>query len=574
MREVWTVSYDLLIKDARVVDGSGLPAYGADVGIREGRIVEIGRLGESARRTIHAGGLALAPGFIDHHTHLDAHLLWDPLARSSPEHGVTTVITGNCGLSLMPAKAGDESALIGTFVRVEAIPRSILESVDWRWNSVAEYLAAVGERAGVNVACMVGHNAVRQYVMGDDATEREATPDEIETMRGVLREAMREGAAGFTINRNHSHYRDDGKPLPSRLASEDEMLGLAGVLGEINAGVIQHSNMGAHRVQNIDWFARLGRASGRPVLWSSVNWRFDAPDLWRQQLAHVERYFAEGLRLYGNTNIIPTSNRFTLRNAQLFDEFPNWRSVLSLPPTERRQTLAQAGTRAKLRQDLVETPRPAGQPGFHRRWDLITVLRAQRPEHKILEGRTVVELAEASGADPLDAFLDLALQEDLETVFLSSNHPDDEVVAGIMRSPYTNIGMSDAGAHVAFLAGFGVSSLVLGHWVRQRHLMSLEEAVHRLTFKVASIFGFKDRGLVWPGWFADLVLFDPETVQALEPEEASDYPGGFQRMVQHARGVHYTIVNGEVLLEQGEHTGALPGRVIRNAWAAANSLAA
>jgi N-acyl-D-aspartate/D-glutamate deacylase len=556
------MAYDLVIKGAKVVDGSGLPAYMADVAVQDGRIAEIGRVNDSARRTIDADGLVLAPGFIDHHTHLDAHLLWDPVALSSPEHGVTSVVTGNCGLSLMPARPGDESALIGTFVRVEAIPREILESVEWRWKSTADYLAAVGQRLGVNAACMVGHNAVRQFVMGDDAAEREATADEIAAMQDVLRQSMREGAAGLTFNRNRSHFRDDGKPLPSRLAAEDEMIGLASVLSEFNAGVIQHSNMGAHTVENIDWFARLGRASGRPILWSSVNWRPDAPDLWRDQLAHVEGYFEEGLRLYGNTNIIPTSNRFTMRNAQVFDAYSTWRSIMTRPLPERKAALANPALRPALRDEIVNDSRPVGTPGARVRWDLVKVVKAQLPGNKALEGKTITDVSKSRGVDPLDLFLNLALEEDLETVFVRSEVPDDDVVAGIIRSPYTNIGMSDAGAHVAFTAGYGVTSLVLGYWVRERQLLSLEEAVHRLSFKVASIFGIKDRGLVWPGWCADLVLLDPDEVEALEPEEEADYPGGFPRMVQHARGVHATIVNGEVLVENGAHTGAYPGRVL------------
>lgn len=565
--------YDLVIKDAKVVDGSGMPAYSADVAVQDGRIAEIGRVKDGGRKTIKADGLALSPGFIDHHTHLDAQLLWDGLGRSSPEHGVTTVITGNCGLSLMPAKPGDESALIGTFVRVEAIPREILESVDWSWHSVAEYFEALGKRLGINVGSMVGHNALRQYVMGDDATEREATPDEIAAMQKALRQAIEEGAIGYTINRNQGHYRDDGKPLPSRMASEEEMLALASVLSEVNAGIVQHSNMGAHKVENIDWYARLAQAARRPILWSSVNWRYDAPDLWREQLDYVEKYVQGGLRMYGNTNIRPTANRFTLRNTQGWDMYPTWKTVFSAPIEERRRSLADSGKREAMRRELDEIlPRP-GEPGFfNKRWDLIKVMKTTLDENKGLEQRSLEEIARLRGArHPMDVMFDIGLQEDLNTLFLRTEAQDDEVVASIIKSPYTNVGMSDAGAHVAFDAGFGISGLVLGYWVRQKGMLTLEQAVNLLSFKVASIFGLKDRGLVWPGWAADLALFDPDTVEALESVEASDYPGGFTRMVQHARGVHYTIVNGEVLLEQGEHTGAYPGRVIRNARAEAKA---
>jgi N-acyl-D-aspartate/D-glutamate deacylase len=454
------MTYDLVIRDAKVVDGSGTPAYAADVAVQGGRIAEIGRVSDDARRTINADGRVVAPGFIDHHTHLDAQLLWDSSALPSPEHGVTTVITGNCGLSLMPAKPGDGSALIGTFVRVEGIPRHILETVEWRWSTVAEYFGALEPGLGVNVASMIGHNALRQYVMSDDATEREATPEEIEAMKDLLRQGIADGAMGYTINRNLGHFRDDGKPLPSRMASDEEMLGLASVLSEFNTAIVQHSNMGAHTLDDIDWFARLGRASGRPVLWSSINWLAKRPDFHREQFEYVDRYFREGLRLYGNTNI-----------------------------------------------------------------------------HL---GRI----------------------------------KDEAAIAEIICHPYTNVGMSDAGAHVDRTGSQGIATELLGYWVREKGRVSLEQAVNVLTFKVASIFGFKDRGLVWRDWAADLVVFDPDTIGAEESVKVGDYPGGFERLVQHASGVDYTIINGEVLIEHGEHTGARSGRVIRNSWAEAHAVAA
>jgi N-acyl-D-aspartate/D-glutamate deacylase len=453
------MTYDLIIKDARVVDGTGSPAYAADVAVQDGRIAEIGRVTESAQRTINADGRVVAPGFIDHHTHLDAQLLWDASATPSPEHGVTTVITGNCGLSLMPAKPGDGSALIGTFVRVEGIPRHILETLEWRWSTVGEYFDVLEPELGVNVASMIGHNALRQYVMGDDATEREASPEEIEAMKDLLRQGIADGAIGYTINRNLGHFRDDGKPLPSRMASNDEMLALASVLSEFNTAIVQHSNMGAHTLDDIDWFAQLGRVSGRPVLWSSINWLANRPDFHREQFEYVDRYFREGLRLYGNTNI---------------------------------------------------------------------------------------HLARIK---------------------------DQEAYAEIIRHPYSNVGMSDAGAHVDRTGSQGIATELLGYWVRETGLVSLEQAVNVLTFKVASIFGFKDRGLIWRDWAADLVIFDPDTVGPQESEKVGDYPDGFERQVQHARGVDYTIVNGEVLIDHGEHTGAHSGRVIRNSWAEAHAAA-
>jgi len=281
----------------------------------------------------------------------------------------------------------------------------------------------------------------------------------------------------------------------------------------------------------------------------------------------VEGFFRDGLQLYSYTTVVPGGTRFTLRDAQLFSEFPTWRAVLMLPLEERKQALADPNTRDQFRKELRDQPVPVGKVGYHRRWDLVKITRTELPQNKELEDTTVEEAARRRGKDPLDLFLDLALEEDLETRFYSANAVEDGTLGAIIQSPYVLIGQSDAGAHVIFNAGFGYSSTLLGDWVRERKTMGLETAVHNLTFKVSSLFGLGDRGLVWPGWAADLVLFDPDSVGALEPAEEADYPGGLRRMVQHARGVDYTLVNGQVLFDHGEHTGAYPGRVIKNSAA-------
>jgi N-acyl-D-aspartate/D-glutamate deacylase len=558
------VAYDLVFQDALVVDGSGLPACLGDVAVRDGRIVEVGRIRDGARRVIKAQGLALAPGFIDHHTHLDAQLLWDPVGSSSPHHGVTTVVTGNCGLTLMPAKAEHRDALVSTLARVEAIPRSVLEmGVQWRWGSAGEYLDALGGRLAVNAASHVGHCAVRQFVMGDDASERAATPGEIAAMQELVRDAMRAGAMGFSTNQNPRHMRLDGKPIPSRLATEGEILALAEVVGEFNAGVIQ-AIRGVPTVADIDWYVQLARVSRRPVLWNIVVHSWSTPNRWREQLDRLEEVFQEGVRPYAITNVVPFLRRFTLRNAQTFDEFPAWRALMIAPLEQRQKAFSDSGTREVLRREIKEFP---GIISFHRRWDLVTVTEAKLPKNRRLKGMSVTELARLWGKDELDAFLDLSLEEELETLFqTSSTNGDDQAVGAILRSPYVVIGASDAGAHVVYDAAFGYCTTLLGRWVRERKLMTLESAVHKLTFMIASLFGFHDRGLVRPGWAADLVLFDPATVGALEPENARDYPGGTRRMIQRATGVHYTVVNGQVVIENGEYTGSLSGRILRNAW--------
>jgi N-acyl-D-aspartate/D-glutamate deacylase len=380
-----------------------------------------------------------------------------------------------------------------------------------------------------------------------------------------MRQAMSEGAIGWSVNRNPGHFREDGKPLPSRIATEDELLQVASVLSEYGAGMIQHSATGSRRVEDIDWIARLGEASGRPVVWSGVAFNRDQPDRWREQLDYLDGFFRQGLRLFGNTNIVPFANRFSLRNSQFFDVLPTGMSVMALQLDERRRALASVEVRSALRSDM--------DAAFRTRVDRLRVLQAQLPQNRALNGKSGAELARLRGApDALDAILDLALEEELNTMFISSA-PIEDPMGEIVRSPYTIVGQSDAGAHVQYLSNFGVCTTLLGHYVRERQLLSLEEAVRQLTFNVASIFGIADRGLIWPGWAADLVLFDPDSVESKDVEEASDYPGGLTRVLQHARGVHYTIVNGAVLIENGDFTGAYPGHVIRNAYSEAHSRA-
>ncbi|HWP58368.1 MAG TPA: amidohydrolase family protein [Candidatus Acidoferrales bacterium] len=561
------MDYDLLIKGGRIYDGSGLPSYLGDVGVRAGKIVELGRLNGGARRVVQADGLAVAPGFIDFHTHLDAQLLWDPLATSSCWHGITTVIPGNCGLALAPARPQDHEGILKSFVRVEAMPMAALKAgVSWEWTSFPEYLRKLDQRLGVNVAALMGHCAVRQYVMGEEACARAATPDEIRRMQDLVREGMRAGAIGFSTNQNPVHMRDDGKPIPSRLATEEEILALAEVLGELNAGSVQISQ-GSLGVSNetekaVGFFGRLAEASGRPVIWQSIAHRWDRPDLWREQLKMAEEILARGIPSYPLCNARLFNNRFTLKNAQVFDDLPTWKNLMFVPEEKRAQLFRDPEVRAKLRFEGVEDRRPSR---FSRRWDLVYFIKAARPEHRPLERKSVAEIARLRGQDVIDAFLDLSLEEGLEAQFqTSSTNGDEAAVAEILRSPFTLVGQSDAGAHLIYDAGYGYATRFLGYWIRERNAMTLEEGIRKLTFMVASVFGLHDRGLLRPGMAADLVLFDPETVSDSEPEMASDLPAGEKRLVQKARGVKMTVVNGEVLTEDGEHTGAFPGRVLRN----------
>lgn len=555
--------YDLVLKGGRIYDGSGLPSYNADVGVVNGKIAAIGRLNDGAKRTLDVDGLAVAPGFIDPHTHLDAQLLWDPLGTSSCYHGVTSVIVGNCGLSLAPAKVEGRDAVIKSFVRVEAISRRVLEEgVQWRWTSTGEYLDALGTKLGINAAALVGHIAVRHYVMGEDAVERAATPEEIEKMRGLVRQGMEAGAVGFSTNQNPRHIREDKKPVASRLASDEELGALLDVLGEMNTGVVQLSGGGADSRGRIAYAAGMARRTGRPVLWQSISHSWSRPDHWRSMLDQTAQVFREeGLPIFAMTQAKPFEMRYTLNDAQCFDEFPIWKAAMFSPVEVRKQMFADADCRRKLRAEAIEDKSPSV---FPRRWDVIYVDRVKLDKNKKLERQTVADIARVEGKDGLDVFLDLALEEDLETRFVHiTTQGDPNAVCEILKHPAIMIGQSDAGAHMGYDARFGYCTAFLGRWVRDHGIMPLEEAVSRLTFRVASVFGLSDRGLVRPGMAADLAVFDPATINTLEPEYVQDLPGNETRMIQRAAGVHHTVVNGEVVIESGAATGACPGRILR-----------
>jgi N-acyl-D-amino-acid deacylase len=554
------MAYDLIIRGGRVVDGSGLPSFVADVGVKDGRITEVGRLKDGATRTIDAAGLAVSPGFIDHHTHLDAQMLWDPYGTCEPQHGVTSVVMGNCALSLAPVRAGIEDEIVKSFIRVEAIPRIALEQgVKWNWHSYGEYLDNLEGKVGINVGGLVGHIAVRHHAMGEEAVERKATGTELQKMRGLVLDAMEGGALGMSTNRNDRHMREDGKPVASRLADDEEFFALADVLGDRNAGVIE-TILGRNKIEHFQWYHELAKRTQRPILWQSLQHRWAEPNLWREQLAAVEPIFKAGYQAYGLSHTVPLVRHFTLKDCQIFDEFPVWKNLLFLPVEVRKQAFADPETRKKLRADLASS----APTNFHKRWDIPKVEKVVKPENRKYVGKTIEELGKMRNQDPLDAFLDLALEEDLGTIFWNANNGGDWNAMGeILRSPYVLIGTSDAGAHVLFGADFGYGTTLLGLWVRERRVMTLEQAIYKLTFHPASIFGLQGRGLLRPGYAADIAIFDPNTVHAEEPEWADDFPANSKRMVQRAVGMHYTIVNGTVINDHERMTGDLPGQVLR-----------
>jgi N-acyl-D-aspartate/D-glutamate deacylase len=554
------MAYDMIFRGGRVVDGSGLPSYLADVAVKDGKIVEIGHIAEGNGKTIDVHGLVVAPGFIDHHTHMDGQIQWDPYATSEPQQGITSIVMGNCGLALAPVKNGDEDALVKNFVRVEAIPREALEKgVSWGWHSYGDYLDRLEGRIGVNVGGLVGHIPVRQYVLGEESVERQARSEEIQHMQRLVREAMEGGALGFSTNRNERHMREDGKPVASQQASDEEVYALCSVLGDVNAGVIQ-TNLGQYNIRHFQIYDELARRTHRPIIGDPVLHRAVAPKRWMEQLDAVSPTIRNGYRVYLRSHTVPLYRHFTLRKTAAFDEFPTWKGLMFLDIEARKAAFENPATREQLRADLAE-PR---QTTFHKRWDFVEVEKVVKPENEHFVGKNVAEVAAIRKQDSLDAFLNLALEEDLETTFRTANSGSDPKAMGeILRSPYVLVGSSDAGAHVQYGAQFGYGTTLLGLWVRERGVLSLEQAVNKLTFEVASLYGLDGRGLLRPGYAADLAIFDPNTISACEAEWAEDYPAGTKRLIQRAVGIHYVVVNGRLIYADNKLTGELPGQVLR-----------
>ena len=558
------MTYDLLIKNGRVIDGSGRPAFHGDVGVARGKIVELGRLSGSARRTIEADGRVVAPGFVDNHCHYDAQVAWDPLCTFSNVHGATTVIIGNCSLALAPVKPEAREKLAGMLSFVEAIPMDVLQAgVPWTWESFPEYMNAIGGRLGVNVGTLIGHSAVRLYAMGDECSDRSATDAELTAMRKVVREALEAGALGLSVTRNMGHFDISGKRIPAACAPESELFALADVLRETGTGVIQCGG-GTNPELKDKLLTRLSEASGRPVMYNTLLENARNPGQWRKHLAHVEETARQGSRAIPLCNPGSIVNQFTMKNCQVFRSMPTWLPVLQASDEAKMRAYADPAMRAKLRAE-VDAPLTS-ESTFSGRWDLMRVEEPQLEKNKGLTGVTIADLAKAQGKTPVDALLDLAVEEELNTVFvLGEINCDIEAVGEILRSPYAVVGLSDGGAHVQFNSNVSNPTRLLGFWVREKGIMSLELAVRRLTFDSASAFGIYDRGLLQPGLAADIVVFDPDTVRPGTRDVVHDFPNNGWRIRELAEGIHYTVVNGEVLLEKGEHTGGLPGRVLRNA---------
>jgi N-acyl-D-amino-acid deacylase len=565
------MAYDLLIRNGRIVDGSGMPAFRGDVAVKDGKITEIGKLSGPAKRTIDAEGRVVAPGFIDNHCHYDAQVTWDPLCSYSCDHGATTVIFGNCSLSLAPVRKGKEERLSEFLSYVEAIPMEVLRTVEFGWETVPQYLDQLDHHLGVNVGNLIGHTAVRYYVMGDDCQKRAASDNEIKEMRDLVRDGIKAGALGLSVSRNQGHYDPQGVHIPALWADEKEIFALGDVLRELGTGLIQ-SGGGNGAEMKSGLMSRLSEATGRTVVYNNLSQSMRRPDEWKKQMAQIDATTARGVRAFPMCTPNRITDYFTMRNTQEFRGLPTWHPILIASDEEKLRAYSDPETRKKLHAEAVEFKVDTPPPGICRTWwDYMEVQTAVLPKNKVFEGKTVGEIAKMQGKGVIDAFLDLVVEENLDTEFLHGEiNVDEAAMTQILTYPNAIIGLSDGGAHVQFQSGFGFSTRLLSEWVREKQAMTLEQAVRRLTFDSASIFGLYDRGLLRPGMVADIVIFDPDTVRPLPLEVVHDFPTGAKRIKEPAEGIMATVVNGEVLMEGGKHTGVLPGRVLRNTYYHAN----
>ena len=549
--------HDLVIRNALLLDGLGSPPRHGDLALAAGRIVELGQVSGSAEQELDADGLALMPGIIDNHTHYDAQITWDPWLSPSPALGVTTAVIGNCGFTIAPCRPEDRERVMRNLTQVEGMSLEALQSgIRWDFESVPGYLDMLERQgAALNLAAFVGHSSVRTYVMGEAATERSATADEIGAMKKIVLEAMRAGAIGFSTSTSPAHNGAGGKPMPSRLADEGELRCLVGALGEAGRGVFMLTK-GGHT--SVPFLESLAADSGRPVVVAALLHNSTNPESVFVDLEQIRAAGERGRRMAGAVSCCPLAMEFTLRSPYTFEGLESWRPALPLQGKDYEHLLRQRGFRESIRTELAK---PAHFRLFNGEWEKVQVIESRR---KALEQRTIAALAREAGRDPLDFMLDLALEEGLETLFSALLLNSDETAVGrMLRHPSSLVSLSDAGAHLTFFndAAFGLH--LLGHWSRELGVLTLAEAASRLTGQPAKLFGIRGRGVLRPGYAADLLLFDPASVGRGPNRRTFDLPAGQPRLMPEARGVHGVWVNGTRVAGTEAALDKLPGRLLR-----------
>ena len=573
--------YDLLIKNGTIVDGLRMPAFRGDVGIRAGKIAAMGNVQGSAQRVIDATGLIVAPGFMDIHTHYDAALTgWDPYATLSGWHGVTTVAIGNCGFGFAPVRPEDRERAMLRMERTETIPLSIMQTgMRWDWVTFPEFLDSLDNHGlGVNAASLVPYSPLRAWVMGNEAARDpnyQAKPEEIAQMKHLLREALEAGGFGFSATFSMANRDYDGGYLPTQVAPREEYLEMAAVLRDYNRGSIEWTMGRALQGLKLDFLIELAKTSGRPLNWNAIVYDPTNPTNWRRQLDWTEKAYREAVVLPVDI-CLPVEFEFSLETIGLFDQLPAWNEATVGTLEERKAKLSDPARRPALKKDMeggvMGRPRrrdrddgEAAQVSMFQ-WDQTFVDDVHLDKNTHLQGRSISDIAAEQGKHPVDAMLDLAVEEDFKTEFSMPSllNDNDEAVGQIIKHPLTLIGASDGGAHTKFLTSGRYPTHFLAHWVRDKGLMSLEEAHWRLSTMLGWAIGIRDRGWLREGMPADIVVYDLEKLAVLPMETVTDLPNNDWRRVQKAAGYHYTLVNGSVTFEGQTCTGALPGKMLRS----------
>ena len=553
---------DLVISGGTVVDGSGAPMRAADIGVRDGRIAVVAptaTIDEPSRVTLEADDRYVAPGFVDLHTHYDAQLFWDPLATPSPFHGVTTVIGGNCGFSLAPLTPDHADYLMRMMARVEGMPLDALSAgLAWDWGGFGEWLDRLDGATAVNAGFLCGHSALRR-VAGADR----------EVMQRLLHEALDAGALGFSTSQAHTHNDGDGEPVPSRFADDDELLALAACVADHEGTTLEAIVAGCingFTDDEVELLAGMSRTARRPLNWNVLGVSSLNPTGHERQLAASDIAAARGGRVVALTLPHPMSMRLSFLTGFVLDGLPGWREVLHLPVPERLTALADPAVRERLAAGAAS--REAGMLRGLANWPVLSFAECFTPATKPYEGRSVGDVAAELGQEPFDTLLDVVVADELRTglrpPLFGTSDADWELRAQVWRDPRTVIGGSDAGAHLDMMCGAIYSTSLLGEAVRQRGLMSWEEAVQQLTDVPARLYGLRERGRIAEGWHADLVVLDPETVGHGPERTATDLPGGAWRLVADAVGVEHVYANGVAIVRGGRATGATPGTLLRS----------
>ncbi|HYX02674.1 MAG TPA: amidohydrolase family protein [Reyranella sp.] len=572
------MTLDLLIRGGTVVDGSGRPRFGADVGIKDGSIVEIGKIATAARRTLDADGLIVAPGFIDGHTHMDAQVAWDPLGSCSCWHGVTSVVMSNCGFALAPCKPQDREWYARCLSAVEDIPTEAMAAgIDWTWETFPEYLANV-ERLpkAINYGMYIGHSALRMYVMGGRALIDQATDEDMTRMAAAVQEALKAGALGFSSSRASTHVTPDDTPVASRIAEWEEIDRILAAMAELDAGIFQIgpdiASGARHRIF-LDRLRKVALDYRRPIMFGVLSTRQgDDPNPWHYQTRYIDDTVAAGGRMFGQGTTRSINAIFSLKSYLPFDVLPAWRPLRALPLGEQKQKLRDPAVRREL---VAAEARMKPRDGTFQGGGAATT-DPRRPDYTNLfalkgvdwDDPTIDQLARQRGQHPVEVMIDLSLADENQIYVQPLVNESPEDVLGILRHPRTLTTFSDSGAHVCQEMGSSLQTHFLSYWVRRRGAFTLEQAIKKLTRDNAVAWELQDRGLVRQGYRADLVLFEENRIRPCLPTVERDLPGGARRLVQKAEGIRATLVNGAVAFEDGNSTGTYRGQVLKGKLAA------